>query len=137
MSEVSMRSTMKDHYKRRYPGGHWQRIEDGLQAGIPDINFIVPGACREVWVEAKQLDENKIPKRDTTTIKLGLKVEQRLWLEQRQRAGGRVLVVAKIGREWFVFNDSFRELQDGMTLMDMRFRAAHFWTGAFQLDRIT
>jgi hypothetical protein len=134
MSEVSMRHTVKRHVVEEMVNAHWQRLEDGSSLGIPDINFCWQGV--ECWIEAKQMDLEKLPKREATPVRIGLRPEQSLWLEERKRAGGHAYVLAKIGQEWLLWDDGFRELRDGMTIAELRFRAVGSSYREFQLAMI-
>jgi hypothetical protein len=120
MSEQSARHTFKKHVDRL--GAHWQRFEDSLSVGIPDINICYKG--KEVWIEAKQFDESKLPKRERTPVRIGLSAEQCLWLTQRRMAGGHVAVLLKLGRTWYLFRRNFEALRDGMILEDLKIHAA-------------
>lgn len=93
---------------------HWQRFEDKFGHGIPDLNICVDG--REVWIELKQLD--RLPVRDTTRVRVGLRSDQALWLRRRIKSGGRAFVVAKIGREIYIFNRYFNDLVTGIRCKD-------------------
>jgi hypothetical protein len=72
----------------REAGGHAQPIEDGLTAGVPDVNVCLAGV--ESWME----------------IKTGHKLspEQRKWLVTRARAGGRVFVLRQKGKQLQLFD---------------------------------
>lgn len=92
MSEVNSRRTVVENF--RALGAHCQRIEDILSVGIPDLNLCYKGS--EPWVEFKFVKAEDIPKRATTPLRIGLKPEQALWLNQRYAAGGRVAVLTKL-----------------------------------------
>jgi len=60
----------------------YQRFEDMLSEGIPDLCVFVGGST--VWIELKY---KKLPKRPTTKIKVGLRPAQRVWLTKASRRG--------------------------------------------------
>lgn len=66
----------------RQEGVDVQRVENGVGAGIPDINMCYQG--REIWTELKLVLKNGIL----------LRKEQYAWGMRRNRVGGRVFVVA-------------------------------------------
>lgn len=110
MSEQSATQTIRSHLARA--GAHIQRIEDKLTPGVPDMNFKIPD-LPECWLEGKFL--RSLPKRDATPVRVGLKTEQALWLEERKLRGGKVFVWVRIlDTGWWLFDDRFRELQDGI-----------------------
>jgi hypothetical protein len=77
------------------PGGIWhhQRIEDLISSGIPDHNLCVQG--REYWLELKSLTH--WPVRDSTPVRFErYTLEQRDWLRNRWRAGGRSFLVLRV-----------------------------------------
>lgn len=112
MSEASFWRSCKKELDRRKNAGdkiHYQRFEDSMTGGIPDLNICFGGV--ETWVELKAVEW---PKRPTTPVRLGLRTDQSLWLNGRQRNGGRALVLAKVGRHVFIFNAYFKELVKGL-----------------------
>lgn len=132
MSEVSMRHTMKAHFAMK--GAHWQRIEDTLSVGVPDINVCWEGI--EFWIEAKFMEVDSLPKRESTPVRIGLSAEQCLWLRDRKIAGGRVLVVFKCGRDWFVFDNGFEILRDGTPMRGLIQMARARFTGKFLVEEV-
>lgn len=115
MTEASSWSTLRGTLKR--PGLHIQRIEDSMATGIPDTNLCYWG--KEVWLEGKWVAA--LPKRLTTTVKVGLRVEQATWLEDRALAGGVCMVWIRItGRGWMLVRSDFRKLVHGFLWEDAR-----------------
>jgi len=76
---------------------HYQRIEDKLTPGIPDVNIHTPRG--DVWVELKYA------KLLGATITLGLRPEQYLWLRAGLQAGRRCYLLARVGCFWWIWND--------------------------------
>jgi hypothetical protein len=112
MSEQAARETFKKYLKEAYPGCHNQRFEDRFHAGIPDSNVCLPGGV-EWWVEAKYI--KALPKWERTPVRVEIRREQVLWLNNRKKAGGKVLVLVRIGLTgWAVFDGHFDELEEGI-----------------------
>lgn len=112
MSEQAARDTFKKSIQQQLPGTHWQRFEDRFHAGIPDINVCLPGGY-EFWVEAKHLE--RLPKWKNTPVRVEIRREQVMWLMSRKKAGGRVMVLVRIGLEaWAAFDDHFERLEEGL-----------------------
>jgi len=81
--------------------GHWQRIEDGINRGIPDVNYCIRGV--EGWIELKEIAN--WPRRVNTPVVFRWEKEQRFWARRRGKAGGLVwlLLAVKESREWLLF----------------------------------
>lgn len=72
-------------------------IENGISAGVPDVNYLFG------WIELKQVRE--WPKRDTTPLRCDhFTPQQRRWLARRHKAGGAVYVLLKVAREWILLD---------------------------------
>lgn len=80
----------------------YQRFEDKLTKGIPDVNFHTPQQG-DVWVEMKFMD--KVPANPKAITQIGLRREQYIWLYNGHRAGRRCHVLAKVGRSWFLWSE--------------------------------
>lgn len=111
MSEHAIMGTLREHVLRQWPSTHWQRLEDKLSVGIPDVSAVIPG-LGEWWVEGKHVRD--WPVLPGTPVRLGLSTEQRLWLLRRQALGSRVIVFAKVHKMWLAFNDHFERIHEGM-----------------------
>jgi hypothetical protein len=100
MNESGFWSTIKRNWDK-LPELHLIRIEDRCGIGVPDVN----GCYRstEFWCELKHLDA--FPKRTTTVVKIHhYTAEQRLWLRKRGQVGGKVWLLAQVGKEVFLFD---------------------------------
>jgi hypothetical protein len=118
-SEKAAVKTLRKHMLARWPGAHWQRLEDALSVGVPDITVMIPG-LGELWIEAKEVDA--LPKRPATPIRCGLKKEQKIWLEAAQKAGREVCVMVRGPWGWAWFDNRFSDLEKGLPWS--QFRAA-------------
>jgi hypothetical protein len=113
MGESSAWSTLRKVLVHELPGRvHIQRFEDKFTAGIPDTNICWEG--EEIWLEGKFL--KKYPARNSSLVKIGLRVEQSAWLTLRQRAGGRCFVWCRVPDGWMLFDSQWDLLRDGMPL---------------------
>jgi len=81
----------------------YQRIEDALSVGIPDLYLAVNG--RGGWYELKQLDA--FPARMTTPVRLDYRPNQATWAERYARTGGVVGLVTQVGRDYFLHDDIY------------------------------
>ncbi len=128
-SETGARKTVRDRMQA-IRGLHWTRVEGALTPGIPDINMCYKGV--EAWIEAKEVDS--WPKRSSTIVNIGLRPEQRIWLEERAEAGGRCFVLAKIGNEWFLWNGWFGRIFHGLRQDELRNLACWHCGGALDVE---
>lgn len=102
---------LRDGVKRTLPAySHLERVENGVSAGMADVNYLV----REVegWIELKAVE---LPKRASTRVlgDDGLNLDQINWHMQRQGLGGRtwVLISAKPYR-WLLSGAFARDMND-------------------------
>lgn len=76
------------------PTDRFERVENGLGAGMPDVNYCFVGI--EGWIELKAPE---IPARESTQLmgEDGINVDQASWFMRQRAAGGRayLLVVTK------------------------------------------
>lgn len=80
--------------------GHWQRHEDLLSEGVPDVSYTIKGASG--WVELKYLPKTP-PEQHTATIRHFTK-EQRNWLVDCGRNGGRAWLLLQLGKSYYLYN---------------------------------
>lgn len=109
-SEKAAAATLRKKFRESFPGCHWQRLEDSITAGIPDVTVSLGQAWGEWWIELKEFG---LPVRPQTPVKIGLKPHQALWLSDAQRAGRKVCVCARGPGAWCWFIDHFDEIQKG------------------------
>ncbi len=86
-------------------GWHYQRLEDKLTPGIPDLNIHIPKRG-DVWVELKCISLPLYPIIINTKICIGLRPEQYIWLRDAAKAGRKCCLVARIGPVWYIWNDA-------------------------------
>lgn len=87
-----------ERIKKGMPWVHWQRFEDTLSSGIPDLNGCYQGV--EVWIEAKVAKPSG---------KVAMRPAQVAWLTQRWASGGRAWILVERG-------DRLRAWQGGYAL---------------------
>lgn len=116
--------------------GHFERIENGVGAGAPDVDFCINGV--EGKIELKYVA--KYPARDSTGLLgwSGLRKEQKAWMTQRLSNGGRVFVLIGVGaRNIYLLritnHEMIREL-NGMTTAMITQRACYIKYGAVNID---
>ena len=83
--EANVFTRLKNHICR--PEDRFDRIENGLDAGWPDVNYCFVG--REGWIELKAPE---LPAREDTPLfgsSHKLSVDQSNWFLRQHRAGGR------------------------------------------------
>ena len=115
--------------------GHWIRVENAVELGTPDVN----GCCQyqgksiDVWIELKAIDE--WPKRATTRVKLKrFTDEQKQWLIDRRKAGGKAFLFIRVGREYFLFKPGIAYHIENMTQAQWRKHAHFFAIGSIDWD---
>lgn len=79
-------------------GWAYDRIENKVNLGMPDVNVHVP-EVGDFWIELKfcRTPDNQ--------ISLGLRKEQRNWLIEAHQAGRRVVLLARVGKEWWAWSN--------------------------------
>ena len=81
------------------PFGRLIRVENPACLGTPDVWARLRGVG--MWLELKHLDA--LPARVETKVRLPkLTIEQVLWLEAEQAAGGRAWLLLHAGADWFL-----------------------------------
>ncbi|OGC95808.1 MAG: hypothetical protein A2W25_15140 [candidate division Zixibacteria bacterium RBG_16_53_22] len=80
--------------------GHFERVENGVGVGTPDIDFCVHGV--EGKIELKYLAH--YPVREGTRLlgRNGLRQEQVVWISRRCRHEGRVFVLVGVGTDLYL-----------------------------------
>jgi len=97
----------KNHLRTgfRKSGVRFQRFEDSLSEGIPDLCVFING--KTIWIELKN---KRLPVRKTTKIKVGLRPLQRVWQLKRRKDGIPVFTLTRFLRgedlEYYTLHDS-------------------------------
>lgn len=94
------------------PHGHIERIENMVGNGMPDVTFcILPGI--EGFIELKWAP--RWPKDPTVILKLKhFTPQQRIWLRQRTRAGGRCYVLLQVGDDRILLTGEWAQRHLGL-----------------------
>jgi len=128
MSEANMRQNLCDRLKKLDAIA----VENPARPGTPDINFI--GG----WIECKWL--RAWPKRVGTVVKLDhpLSKGQKIWINRRNRRGGKAWVMLQCGREWLLFNGGLACLYLGMrTRAELYSQARAVWKNGLDTEELT
>tara|TARA_R110000796_G_scaffold41179_1_gene101910 strand:+ start:10402 stop:10809 length:408 start_codon:yes stop_codon:yes gene_type:complete len=108
-----------------------QRVENKCGKGTPDVNYI--GG----WIELKQQDA--WPKRPTTKVRLShdLTLEQRIWINRREKKGGTVFVLLQIARDYLLLSGGVAATVIGeANEAELRSAALHVWTASEMKDQL-
>jgi hypothetical protein len=112
MSESGMRQSLVSRLSKLDA----QSIEVPIKTGVPDINY------KSGWIECK-FKEGWPKNADTAPVRFKhpVTVGQKVWMRRRVRKGGRCIVAAKIGMEWFFWDVARFDLDrfDNMTRPEM------------------
>lgn len=91
---------------RLKPFGRWNRIENMIDKGTPDLSYTLATGGHKVftgWLELKY--EPRPPVHQTTPFRLeSLTLEQVIWQEDEVKAYGRCHTLARVG-PWFLLMD--------------------------------
>lgn len=128
-SEKSAGRTLRKATLTRYPGAHWQRLEDKFSIGVPDVCAAHASWPRDIWIELKEIDS--LPKRHATPVKhtgnLEHALQQAIWHEDAQRAGRVTCLMIRAPGCWMWFDEikRFGDLARGVPWHTMQEWAAH------------
>ena len=84
--------------------GRWERIENGVSVGMPDVNYCVNGF--EGWIELKH---GKMPSKSTTVIfksQRGMEQEQVNWHYVQVKNGGISWIFMELSGSFYGFPGS-------------------------------
>lgn len=101
----SERQTWRNLKKRldETPGIHYQRFEDALSNGIPDL--MVCHAGKTTFIELKHADT--FPARAETPVRLDYRADQFAWAKRHAAAGGRVILLAQVSSHYYIFDEIY------------------------------
>lgn len=105
-------------------------VENVCGAGTPDVNYT------RGWIELKFLAA--WPKNPSAIVAIKLRPEQRAWHVRRWRAGGKVFVFTKIGRDWML-HDAYvaaHLLGSSWTRADCVQNSLAYWNGTPDWDQL-
>lgn len=128
------------HLTRIFSDAHWVRIENGVGAGIPDVNVQFPPepgfGPSEVWIELKSL-RIRNPEPDMR-VSIPFRPAQYAWLRTRHKAGGRVVLLAGFatGELLVVPGQRLKRLTTAGQLKDFGFLVPRGGTGVVPLRRL-
>lgn len=107
---MSERSLWRLTIDRIGPYGRFERVENRVNKGTPDVNYTMRGVSG--WLELKF---TSIPSRDTTPIIVSsLTLEQVQWHEAWAKAGGRTWTLLQAGRGYCLLTPyNLRRLYEG------------------------
>jgi hypothetical protein len=115
VSESGLWKYLRSHV----PGVDWVRVENPVHPGTPDVNYAIDQSSRssiDGWTELKWVPH--FPRKPTKPVfgdKKGLNVAQVRWIKRRTKYGGRVWIVAGVGKLIYFLHgssyaDSFNQL---------------------------
>lgn len=135
MAEHDLWSTLRDRAKVH---GHFERIENMVGRGRPDVNYCV--RAHEGNIELKQI--HAWPARLDTVVPIPhYTPQQRLWARSRLSAGGRVYVLLEVVRplaHYFLLGGEWARLHLAKDATQADIRASALVTGAgrFPIDAV-
>lgn len=114
------------HRLRQHLQGHWTRLTDRLNPGVPDTWFCFANGI-EGGLELKYVASATTPTGRAARFVPGLRPEQVIWLTERSMVGGRCGVLVQVGQECILLfrGNQARELTTARTLsewMDIAYR---------------
>ncbi len=117
--EQSAWASIQPHLARAGLDPH--RVENVLSPGHPDVDYthgVIELKALACW-----------PVRPETYVRVEtLTGEQVAFLCRRWRAGGRAFLLARVDRDWFLFDgDTARQVREGLTQSE--WRAQSLWWG--------
>lgn len=108
---VMLRDKIKFHLDR------WDRMENGVGVGMPDINFCIMGC--EGWIEMKSPTE---PQRRSTPL-FGsnhcLSQDQKNWMKRQTDAGGRAFILIGTGKRFMLIHGKHADGLNEMTVEEL------------------
>jgi hypothetical protein len=135
MSESNMWRFLAQKFKR-YGHGDWQRIEDSISMGIPDVNFCIDGV--EGWIELKEIPA--WPKRKDTivTFRSPWTKEQRFWARKRGQHNGNIWLLVRVfdTKEYLLFwwKDAVDTVEITLNQQELIDLAVYYRKGGLQKD---
>jgi hypothetical protein len=99
--------------KKIGPFGHFNRIENSVVAGTPDVSFCINGIERFIELKYK----NKFPANVKTPVfkRGGLRKAQIIWHYRRTKAGGKSFILSQIGSLYLLHEGQYALSYNVMT----------------------
>lgn len=124
-SENSLWKTFK---KNMASYGEFDRHEDLLSKGVPDVSYVMYGGIAGGWIELKHA--HKPPVRERTIFKIKhFTKEQKDWLKRRGKAGDKCFVLLQVDRVYCLFNWEQAQAINTLTWAETQLQARYMWTG--------
>jgi len=124
-SESSLWSTFK---RNMAAFGEFDRHEDRLNLGVPDVSYIMLGGIAGGWIELKHV--HKPPVRERTIFKIKhFTKEQKFWLRRRGKAGDKCWVLLQVGADYFLYDWKQAQLINTLTWAETQLQARYMWVG--------
>lgn len=117
MSEKNLWTKLRTTIQKMGIGGRWERVENGVGSGMPDVSYCVEG--REGWIELKH---GAMPSKDSTRVfksQRGLDITQINWHLNQHQAGGSSFILIELGSAYFWFKGSEAEKVNFLTKGEM------------------
>ena len=117
MSEKNLWTKLRTTIQKMGIGGRWERVENGVGSGMPDVSYCVEGG--EGWVELKH---GAMPGKDSTRVfksQRGLDITQINWHLNQHQAGGKSFILIELDGTYFWFKGSEAEKVNTLTLGEM------------------
>lgn len=116
MSEKTDWKLLRD--KMKFPRDRWDRMENGVGVGMPDINYCIRGT--EGWIEIKSPAE---PKREETALfgsNHNLSQDQKNWFKRQTMAGGRCYILIGTDKRWMLVHGKHADTLNHMTVAELQ-----------------
>lgn len=128
MSEKAMRQRVCQALK---PYMHPVPVENSCRPGTPDVS-ITTG-----WIELKWMKAWPKIKPDDPVLLDHYTPQQRLWAQQRHRAGGNVWLLLQVGQEFLLFTGCFAAEALGRTSREALYHGAiKVWPKGFNTEEL-
>ena len=145
---MTRESSLWNRFREALPAcAHAVRVENGVEVGTPDVNLCLPGSAEvhdvfcsagkggfDGWIELKVQEP---PKRKTTKFRCEhFTMEQKQWLVNRVRAGGKAYMLLQAGDEYLFLRGDVAAVWIGHhTLAELIEKAAWHGTRLEELVR--
>lgn len=115
MSEKNDWKLLRD--KMKYMKGRWDRMENGVGVGMPDINFCLNGV--EGWIEMKSPTEPKHMHTPLFGSNHRISQDQKNWFKRQMDAGGRAFILIGTDKRWMLIHGRHVETLNTLTVIEI------------------